>query len=97
MKSLQALCLCAGLLCCVAAVTGQTAPNSTPSPQPKPKSKPTASTDPGENVFRHNCSRCHYAPEQLSPRISGTVLQHMRIRANLSAADQKLLLNYLAP
>ncbi len=52
---------------------------------------------PGERAFNANCSRCHTAPEQLPRRITGTVVQHMRVHALLSAADQKALLHYLAP
>lgn len=53
--------------------------------------------DPGERKFQANCSRCHNAPEQLSPRISGTVVRHMRVRALLSAEDERDILRYLAP
>lgn len=55
------------------------------------------SQDPGEKAFQANCSRCHYAPEQLSPRIVGTITQHMRVRASLSAKDTQAILQYLAP
>jgi cytochrome c5 len=51
----------------------------------------------GEQVFMTNCSRCHLPPMSLSPRITGTVLMHMRVRARLSREDEKLLLKYLAP
>jgi cytochrome c5 len=55
------------------------------------------SQDPGEKAFQANCSRCHTAPEQLSPRIAGTVTRHMRVRASLSAKDTQAILRYLAP
>ncbi len=51
----------------------------------------------GERVFMANCSRCHTPPMSLSPRITGTVMMHMRVRARLSKEDQHLLLKYLAP
>ncbi|HWE83947.1 MAG TPA: cytochrome c [Terracidiphilus sp.] len=51
----------------------------------------------GQQVFEQNCARCHGAPEGLSPRISGTVARHMRVRANLSEADYKALLKFLHP
>jgi cytochrome c5 len=54
-------------------------------------------TDPGAQKFQANCSRCHTAPEQISPRIAGTVLRHMRVRASLSAEDERDILHYLAP
>jgi cytochrome c5 len=53
--------------------------------------------DPGERVFSANCSRCHAAPMSLSPRITGTVIMHMRTRARLSGKDEQLLLKFLAP
>lgn len=57
----------------------------------------TAVDEPGERKFQANCSRCHTAPEQISPRITGTVLRHMRVRASLSAEDEQDILHYLAP
>ena len=51
----------------------------------------------GEEVFMQNCSRCHKPPMSISPRITGTVIMHMRVRAKLSEQDQKALLRYLAP
>ena len=56
-----------------------------------------AAADPGERKFQANCSRCHTAPEQISPRIVGTVVRHMRVRASLSAEDERDILRYLAP
>jgi cytochrome c5 len=51
----------------------------------------------GERVFKQNCSRCHNAPEGFSPRISGTIARHMRVRANLSRHDQEALVRFLNP
>ncbi|HET6219384.1 MAG TPA: hypothetical protein VFE27_20345 [Acidobacteriaceae bacterium] len=56
-----------------------------------------ATTNPGERAFRANCGRCHNPPEQLSPRIAGTVLRHMRERALLSPQEERDILKYLAP
>jgi cytochrome c5 len=53
--------------------------------------------NPAEHAFQANCSRCHSAPEGFSPRITGTVVRHMRVRANLSADDERLILSYLNP
>jgi len=52
---------------------------------------------PGERVFMANCSRCHNPPDTLNPRITGTVIRHMRVRANLSAADERDLLHFFNP
>jgi mono/diheme cytochrome c family protein len=64
---------------------------------PSPQQATTAATNPGERAFRANCGRCHNPPEQLSPRISGTVLRHMRVRALLSPQDERDILKYLTP
>jgi len=87
-------------------VAAQTQP-ATPVKQPQqagtktavPAPAPLAATepDPGERKFQANCSRCHTAPEQISPRIAGTVVRHMRVRASLSAQDERDILRYLAP
>jgi cytochrome c5 len=74
------------------------------SPAPKPAAAKTAkkpdttkSVDVGQRKFDANCGRCHSFPEQLSPSITGTVVRHMRVRANLSAEDEKDILRFLAP
>ena len=51
----------------------------------------------GERVFNQNCSRCHEAPQTFPPQISGTIVRHMRVRASLSAQDEKALLKFLNP
>lgn len=51
----------------------------------------------GEQVFMQNCSRCHKPPMTISPRTTGTVVMHMRVRAKLSREDEQALLRYLAP
>jgi cytochrome c5 len=59
-------------------------------------SRPEPSSD-GERAFRQNCSRCHNAPEGFSPQISGTIVRHMRVRANLSREDERAILKFLNP
>jgi|SRR5665213_2856491 len=51
----------------------------------------------GNEVFMANCSRCHNAPESFSPRISGTIVRHMRVRAGLSKEDEQAILRFLNP
>jgi hypothetical protein len=58
------------------------------SPQPE---------DEGERIFQQNCSRCHNAPEGFSPRISGTIVRHMRVRASLSQHDAEEVLHFFNP
>lgn len=51
----------------------------------------------GEELFQTHCMRCHKPPEDLSPRSVKAVLRHMRVRANLSRADEKAILDYISP
>jgi cytochrome c2 len=51
----------------------------------------------GERRFRQNCGRCHNPPDSLSPREVKAVLQQMRVRAMLTAEDERLILKYLSP
>ena len=53
--------------------------------------------DEGERVFAEHCSRCHNAPQGFSPRISGTIVRHMRVRANLTAEEERALLHFFNP
>jgi hypothetical protein len=53
--------------------------------------------DEGERIFKQNCSRCHNEPEGFSPRISGTIVRHMRVRASLSKHDEEQLLHFFNP
>lgn len=80
-------------------VISQTAKNDAAqaaSGQKQPK-KDVAQPVDGDQVFRQNCARCHTVPESFSPRITGTVIRHMRVRAGLSAEDEKALLRFLNP
>jgi cytochrome c5 len=95
------LLTCVVLLCGILAAQVQPPPSVKTKQQsvknaPAPSVSPTAQ-DPGEHKFQTNCSRCHTAPEQLSPGIAGTVVRHMRVRASLSAVDERDILRYLAP
>ena len=51
----------------------------------------------GEKRFETHCGRCHVPPEDLSPREAKAVLRQMRVRANLTAEDERLIVKYLAP
>jgi cytochrome c553 len=51
----------------------------------------------GERRFRTNCGRCHHPPEDLSPREARAVIRQMRVRALLTAEDERLILKFLAP
>jgi cytochrome c5 len=76
------------------AATGQAVPAAT---GPAHGQNAASAADPGEKVFAANCARCHTPPMTMSPRVTGTIVIHMRTRARLSRKDEKLLLQYLAP
>jgi cytochrome c5 len=59
--------------------------------------KQPAQQDEGQRVFQQHCSRCHTAPEGFSPRISGTIVRHMRVRASISQHDEQELLHFFNP
>ena len=65
-------------------------------PAPPVHAAPQSGTE-GQRIFEQQCSRCHNAPEGFSPRISGTILLHMRVRASLSRHDEEELLRFLNP
>ena len=73
----------------------QTSP--TTAKQSAQKSRGVASSSDGEKKFKQNCSRCHEAPQNLSPNISGTIIRHMRVRASLSQQDERDILKFLNP
>jgi cytochrome c5 len=88
----------------LSAVSQSTHPKDAPT-GPPPKTSPVksvakqaiAAVDEGDRVFQQHCSRCHNAPEGFSPRISGTIVRHMRVRASLSQHEEEELLRFLNP
>ncbi len=66
-------------------------------PQTNTAQRPASSEGAGAIKFKQNCSRCHEAPQSFSSRISGTILRHMRVRASLSAQDERDILRFLNP
>lgn len=74
--------------------------NSKTSSATSAKTQAKASTNQGaegEKRFETHCGRCHVPPEDLSPREAKAVLRQMRVKANLTAEDERLILKYLAP
>src|SRR6516165_6841879 len=70
----------------------------TPAPSPKNKAKTTTQTtqvkaEPlsGAELWALNCSRCHMArsPDEFTAAQWQTILRHMRVRANLPAAQAR--------
>src|SRR5580704_16700588 len=97
---MKQMLLAGGLfVCCLAMLQAQTAQpaqaaaQSGAASQAHSRATPSAAAvDVGEMKFQQNCSRCHNAPQELSPRVSGTIVMHMRVRASLSAADAQAIL-----
>jgi cytochrome c2 len=82
----------------VSAQTTKPAQALPPAPTANPITPATqGSLDHGQRAFNANCSRCHNPIGILNPRITGTVIRHMRVRANLSAADERDILRFLNP
>lgn len=101
---MRQLSLCACLVMLLSGVLMAAAQSKTSdSPQvaakgkQEPASDNSAQADRGEQVFTTNCVRCHTPPGGLAPRITGTVVMHMRVRARLSREDEQALLRFLAP
>jgi cytochrome c5 len=84
----------APLLPPVMAQQDQAAPASK---KPTVAQAPPQHEDDGQRIFEQNCSRCHNAPEGFSPRITGTIVRHMRVRASLSKHDEEELLHFFNP
>jgi cytochrome c5 len=95
---LLALVACGTCLLAALAAAGQATPAASGPSHAQSAASPSAATaSAGEEVFTANCARCHTPPMTLNPRVTGTVIAHMRVRARLSRKDEKLLLQYLAP
>jgi cytochrome c5 len=93
---------CLGLVTVSLVSLGATAKNSAPQPQTKVSKSSFVQTartesEEGEKRFERQCGRCHVPPEDLSPREAKVVVRQMRVRANLTAEDERLILKYLAP
>ena len=85
------------LLTCSFRVLAQPQSSAPPTKAPNSAVHKKVKSNDGEQRFQANCGRCHNPPETLSPREVKAVLQHMRVRAMLSAEDEQLILKYLAP
>jgi len=85
------------LLACSLSVFAQSQGSAPATKTPNAAVHKKVRSNDGEQRFQANCGRCHTPPEALSPREVKAVLQHMRVRAMLSAEDEQLVLKYLAP
>jgi mono/diheme cytochrome c family protein len=79
-------------------LAGQNAAAKQPVAKPATaKNQPSDDSSRGQQVFKQNCARCHDAPQAFPPQIAGTIIRHMRVRASMSAADEKALLKFMNP
>ena len=65
--------------------------------QPNPAKKPEKKRLTGAELYQVNCSRCHSEryPTEFTPAQWKTIMIHMRVRANLPAAQAREILKYL--
>lgn len=84
----------AGLLC-LGAVLAQAKPTETNATAQA--TKPAVKKLTGAELYAINCNRCHPEryPTEWTPAEWKTLMLHMRVRANLPAAQAKLILKYL--
>ena len=58
----------------------------------RPHSKKVIDPD---DAYKNNCMRCHSAVRGYSPRMRATIVNHMRVRANMTAEEARAILQYL--
>ena len=63
----------------------------------KPGKKPAKKKLTGAELYQINCNRCHAEryPTEFTPAQWKTIVTHMRVRANLPAAQAREILKYL--
>lgn len=88
------LVLVGALVCLSSAGSAPAKKDATAVPVVEPSDAPAMRVQ-GEQRFRANCGRCHAAPQKFPPRMMGTVLRHMRVRALITAEDARLVLFYM--
>lgn len=101
--SLASIGIAAGMLFGLTAVLWSAEPDSSPTNTPSqkntaaPVAKKKAKKLTGAELYSINCNRCHAEryPTEFNSAHWKTVLVHMRVRANLPAAQAKEILKYL--
>jgi cytochrome c5 len=63
----------------------------------KPAKKPAKKKLTGAELYQINCNRCHAEryPTEFTPTQWKTIMTHMRVRANIPAAQAREILKYL--
>ena len=51
----------------------------------------------GEELWSNNCQRCHNmrSPTMYTPAQWGVIVHHMRVRANITGAEQRAIADFL--
>jgi len=98
----SAALLASGMLLALVSVAGAGAGSKSSSSKDAPAPAASASSTQDENLhlegekrFRSNCARCHLAPPRFAPRMMSTIVRHMRVRANITDEDMRLILRYM--
>lgn len=48
-----------------------------------------------DDAYKNNCMRCHSEVRGYPPRMIATIVNHMRVRANMTAEEAQAILQYL--
>lgn len=97
---IPAALLALGMLLALASVAGAGTGKSSKDSSGTPATAASSTQDEnlhleGERRFHSNCSRCHVSPPKFAPRMMATIVRHMRVRANLTDEDARLILRYM--
>jgi cytochrome c5 len=99
-STISAALLALGMLFALVSVAGAGAKTAKDSSSSAPAAAANSAQDEnlhleGEKRFRSNCGRCHLAPPKFAPRMMATIVRHMRVRANITDEDMRLVLRYM--
>jgi cytochrome c5 len=99
-SAISAALLALGMLLALASAAGAGSKTAKDSSSPAPAAAANSTQDEnlhleGEKRFRSNCGRCHLAPPKFAPRMMATIVRHMRVRANITDEDMRLVLRYM--
>ena len=80
-----------------AAIYSMRVPTLYAGPQPTPEKPAESNVLSGATLYAINCSRCHQEryPTEFTAAQWKTIMIHMRVRANLPAAQAREILKYL--
>jgi mono/diheme cytochrome c family protein len=86
-----------GLAVIAAAICAVSIPVGNAGPQPAPEKPAESKGLSGADLYAINCSRCHQEryPTEFTSAQWKTIMIHMRVRANIPAAQAREILKYL--